>query len=100
MEEHDRRQLMGRWFEGSFNGAAAHVAEGEESGQGTFEWIQAGPTQFDCIYTAPYGLKCSLARAYEQPDGSWAALVIAGVRDDLWEAIAAAEWAIARLSAA
>lgn len=93
----DRRDLCRSWFPGLFNGHAAHVLEGPADGFRSLEWRQAGPSQFDLIYTAPYGLQCSLARVYRQPDGSWAAMVIAGVRDDPHEAMAAAEWGVSRL---
>src|SRR5690606_19751722 len=90
----DRRDLHRAWFVGLFNGHASHVLEDAADGFRSLEWQQAGPTQIDLIYTAPYGLRCSLGRVYAQPDGSWAALVIAGVRDDPDAAMAAAEWAI------
>jgi len=51
------------------------------------------------IHTALTGIQCSQGRIYQQPDGSWGALVIAGVKDDHHAALAAAEWAIAKLCA-
>lgn len=95
----ERTKLLSRWIIGVFNGASFAAADSNCTDKGVLDWRQAGPTQYDLIYTAPYGIGCSLARVYEQPGGSWAALVIAGVKDELLEAIGAAEWAIARLSA-
>ncbi len=100
LNDHDRKQLLKRWFEGLFNGIAHAAVEPNMEGNGELEWQQTSPTQFQAVYTAPYGLKCYLAQVYEQPNGSWGALVIAGVKDEPWEAIAAAEWAISKLSAA
>ncbi len=99
LEPDERRDLFKNWFQGIFNAVAAHALDPEASGVGEIEWKHAGPTQFDCVYTSPYGLKCVLSRVYEQPDGSWGALVIAGVTDDQWSAVASAEWAISRLCA-
>lgn len=96
--DNDHRDLCRQWFFGLFNGHAAHVFEAAEDGFRSLEWMQAGPTQFDLIYTAPYGAKCSLGRVYEQPNGTWASMVVAGVKDDPHEAMAAAEWAVSRLS--
>lgn len=100
LDEQDRRRILKAWMEGLFNGIAASVIDPEEKGDGSMEWQQVDHTLYEFIYTAPYGLKCSLARVYMQPDGSWASLVIAGVKDDNSEAIASAEWAIAKLSTA
>lgn len=92
----ERRQVLRTWFQGLYNAASYGVSDG--FGAGELEWRAAGPTQFDCVYAAPYGLRCNLARVYEQPDGSWAALVIAGVKASPNEAMDAALWAISRLS--
>lgn len=97
LDEGERQELFKNWFLGLFNAAAAR--DFDRGADGQLEWVQAGPTQYDFLYTSPYGLTCSLARIYEQPNGTWGALVIAGVTDDQWSAMAAAEWAIARLSA-
>lgn len=94
--DEDRRQLAKIWFIGAFNGSAAGLYANPEDG--SLEWMQAGPTQFDLIYTGPMGIQCSLGRIYEQPNGTWAALVIAGAKDNQFEAMGAAEWAISRLS--
>jgi hypothetical protein len=45
----------------------------------------------------PAGIACPLAHIYPQPDGSWAVLIVAGVRNEITEAMAAAEWGISRL---
>ena len=97
LDDPDRRELLRVWVAGLFN-AAAFGVEGEAEGSGFLDWQMSGPTHYDLIYRSACGVACSLGRAYEQPNGTWAALVIAGVKDDLPEAMAAAEWAIARLS--
>ncbi len=97
LTEEETRNLVRVWLIGTFNASGSDVDQ--ELPYGTIEWIQAGPTQFDCIYTGYRGLKCSVARVYEQPNGSWAVMVIAGVKDDQFEAFATAEWAISRLTA-
>ena len=71
--------------------------DGDAVAEAALEWRQAGPTQWDLVYTALTGVQCSLGRVYQQPDGSRGALVIAGVKDDHHAALAAAEWAIAKL---
>jgi hypothetical protein len=95
--DNNRRDLCRDWFAGLFNGHAAHVLEGPEDGLRSLEWHSVGPDQFDLIYTAPYGMQCSLGRVYRQPNGTWGALVVAGVKDDPHAAMAAAEWAVSRL---
>ncbi|MBU6408720.1 MAG: hypothetical protein KGS44_16605 [Alphaproteobacteria bacterium] len=73
--------------------------DGDALAEAALEWRQAGPSQWELVYTALTGIQCSLRRIYQQPDGSWGALVIAGVKDDHHAALAAAEWAIAKLCA-
>ena len=94
---HIRKRVLRSWILGMFNGASFGVSECVYEDT-HFEWVAATPTQWDLIYTTPYGLTCPLARAYEQSDGLWASLVIAGVKDDLQKAMLAAERAIAQLS--
>lgn len=94
----EQKALRRNWFVGIFNGHATHCIEAAIEGFQALDWRQAGPTQFDLLYTAPFGAQCALGRVYEQPDGSWGALVIAGVKDDLTEAMAAAEWAVTKLA--
>ncbi len=98
LTEEETRGLLQTWLIGTFNASGFGIEDHQTLTHGTIEWIQAGPTQFDCIYTGYRGLKCSLARVYEQPNGSWASMVIAGVKDDHFEALAAAEWAVSRLT--
>ena len=93
----ERKALCRSWVLSAYNGAAFGVYDSHEPLAGNIEWVQAGPTQYDCLYTGPYGVKCALGRVYEQPDGSWAAMIIAGVKDSYLEALASAEWALARL---
>jgi hypothetical protein len=97
LEDPDQKELLRAWVNGLFN-AASFAAEGESEGSGFLDWRMSGPEQFDLIYHSAHGLTCSLGRVYRQPSGTWGALVIAGVKDDPAAAMAAAEWAIARLS--
>ncbi|MCP4367705.1 MAG: hypothetical protein GY797_06280 [Deltaproteobacteria bacterium] len=97
LDNSERKALSRSWLLSSYNGAAFGVYDERDVLHGKIDWVQAGPTQYDCLYTGPYGVKCSLGRVYEQPNGSWAALVIAGVNDDYLQAIGSAEWAITRL---
>ena len=99
LDEFERRELVRTWMNGSFNGAAFGVYDLAGLGQSTLEWAQVGPSQYDFMYASIYGVRMPLGRVYGQPDGSWAALVIAGVKDDMEGAMAAAEWAIAKLTA-
>ena len=98
LDEDERAALIRNWIQGSFNGAAFGVYDLMGLGQAALDWVQAGPTQFDLLYTSIYGVCMPLGRVYQQPDGSWGALVIAGVKEDVSEAMAAAEWAIAKLA--
>lgn len=99
LDTFERKQLARTWVNGSFNGAAHGVYDPRALGESTMEWLQAGPTQYDLVYASPYGVVMPLGRVYQQPDGSWGALVIAGVKDDPHMAMAAAEWAIGKLTA-
>lgn len=98
LDDADRKEILRAILEGSFNGAAFGVYGADELCGGSLEWTQAGPTQFDLVYKSAYLTGCKIARVYTQPDGSWGALVVAGVKDDAYAAMASAEWAIARLS--
>lgn len=97
LDASERKEILRAWLQGVYNGAS-FAAGSELTSSGNLDWRAAGPSQFDLIYRSSYGFACSLGRAYRQPDGTWAALVIAGVKDDLPAAMAAAEWAVARLS--
>ena len=91
------KALLRQWLHGTFN-ASAHAIETGCGLKGDLAWEPDGEG-FRLVWYAPSGLACPLARLYRQADDSWAALIVAGVRDDLLEAIAAAEWGIARLAA-
>jgi hypothetical protein len=94
----ERQKALRRlWALGTFNA----VAYGLKSiaGCGMLEWNTAEGGQIDLIYKSPYGTAYPLGRVYRQPNGTWGALVIAGVTDDQYEAMARCEWAIARLTA-
>lgn len=97
-DDDTQRSLCRNWIIGVFNGHAAHAFESPDEGFNALEWKRAGETQFDLIYTSSFGVQCSLGRIYEQPNGTWAALVIAGVKDDRYDAMASAEWAVSQLS--
>ena len=92
-----RNALLSRWLIGTFN-AAAYGLKVLGIQPGILNWEPDGEGQ-RLVYLSPTGLACALARVYEQPNGSWAALVVAGVADHLLEAIGRAEWAVARLTA-
>lgn len=97
LDDSERAALARSWIISSYNGAAFGVYDQDDPFAGRMEWHQSGPTHYDLLYTGPFGVQCSLGRVYEQPNGTWAAMVIAGVKDELPGAIAAAEWAVARL---
>ncbi len=88
------RSLLSLWLAGTFNGSAIAL---EAIGRGALDWRPDGDG-FHLVWTMPSGLACPLARLYQQPDESWVALVVAGVRDGLIEAMAAAEWSVSRLT--
>lgn len=93
------RRLLRVWLPGLFNAAACGLgADGRETPGGGFQWLPAGPGQYQLVWHAPYGISMVLAKVYGQENGSFAAVVIAGVKDDPAEAMHAAQWAIARLS--
>jgi hypothetical protein len=99
LPEARRKALFRLWLDGTFNAASHGIDVRHGCGAGLLVWEQAGATQHDLIYRAVTGINCNLGRAYRQPDGSWAALVIAGIGESLEEAQAAAEWAVSRLTA-
>jgi hypothetical protein len=66
--------------------------------------LESGPLSWEpeaegyrLVWYMPAGIACPLAHIYPQPDGSWAVLIVAGVRNEITEAMAAAEWGISRL---
>lgn len=89
--------LLRTWFRGTFNAKAHHLTE-IGNGLGELAWMPEGADNHRLLWRAPSGLVCHLAKVYRQEDGSWATLVVAGVKDDLIEALGAAEWAVARLT--
>lgn len=98
-DDADKKRLLQRFYETRFNAASFHAVElGESAWAGDIDFVQAGKTQYDIVYRAPYGIVVPLGRVYKQPNGSWASLVIAGVKDDMYEALASAEWAIRKLT--
>jgi hypothetical protein len=94
------KRLLRVWLPGLFNGAAGGVDERKTPGSGSFQWLPAGPGNYQLIWHAPYGVSMVLAKVYRQNDDSFAAIVVAGVKDDPAEAMQAAQWAIARLTSA
>ena len=91
------KALLRRWLAGAFNASAQHI--GEAGFKGTLSW-EPERDSHRLIWYTPSGLACPLARIYPQENGTWAALIVAGVKDDLLEAMLSAEWGIARLTAA
>ena len=94
------KRLLRVWLPGLFNGAAHDACERTATGSGGFQWVPAGPEHYQLIWHAPYGVSMVLAKVYRQENGSYAAIVVAGVKDEAAEAMQAAQWAIARLSSA
>lgn len=90
------RALLADWLSGTYNAAAAGVP-GLHDGHGMLAWEPVGDT-FNLLWFTPGGIVCPLARLYPQENDTWAAMVVAGVKDTPEEAMAAAEWAIARLT--
>lgn len=92
-----RKQLLRQWLHGTFNPSADGCTTIGE-GSGALVWQPEG-SGYRLTWLAPTGLACPLARIYAQDDGSWAVLVVAGVRDNPAEAMAIAEWGVSRLTA-
>ena len=92
-----KRALLSLVLENSFGAAVAGYSP-RLHGAGALSWHDEG-TLRHLSYQSPTGLMCHLGRVYLQPNGTWAALVVAGVGMDEHEAMAKAEWAIARLTA-
>jgi len=91
------KALMRDWLIGTFNATSAGLASLAQ-GRGKLAWEPEPGEGYRLTWYAPTGLVCPLARVYAQPDGSFATLIVAGVRPDIGEAMAAAEWGIARLT--
>lgn len=90
------KALLREWIAGLFNATAAALTSIGE-GRGRLDWEPDG-SGFRLSWYAPTGMACPLARLYQQANGTWVALIVAGVRDDLIEAMAAAEWGVSRLT--
>ncbi len=97
-DEQDRKSLLSNWLMGTFNSESLHLKT-PQTGRGILDWQPDGSKNHRLIWRSPTGLSCPLAQVYQQDDGTWASLVVAGVREDLIEALGAAEWAITRLTA-
>lgn len=91
------RAMLSCWILGNFNFAAAGLRSIAQ-GRGFLTWEPDG-NGFRLVWQSPTGFACPLARLYPQENDTWAALIVAGVRDDVHEAMAAAEWGVARLTA-
>lgn len=91
------RALLSSWLCGTFNASAAGLLSIGD-GRGHTAWEPDG-NGYRLTWYAPTGLACPLARMYPQENGTWAALIVAGVRDDPAAAMMAAEWGVARLAA-
>lgn len=89
------RTMLAQWLNGTFNAAALGVPLLGTGGPLEWEREHSG---FRLVWQMPGGIACPLARLYPQGDGSWVALVVAGVKPDPSEAMAAAEWAVSRLT--
>lgn len=89
--------LLSLWLRGTFNATVLDLRSIGD-GRGTLAWEPDG-TGYRLTWYAPTGMACPLARIYPQDNGSWAALVVAGVRDDAGAAMAAAEWGVSLLTA-
>jgi hypothetical protein len=91
------KALLRQWLVGTFDAASANLLSIID-GRGALDWKPEGDG-YRLVWYAPTGLACPLARIYAQADGSWAALIVAGVRDDAQSAMLAAEWGVSRLAA-
>ena len=93
-----QRALRSLWLRGVYNAAAHDIRPEATAGKGDFGWRPDGDG-YSLLYRSPYGLVCPLAKIFPQDDGSWAALIVAGVRDSANAAMEAAEWGVSRLTA-
>lgn len=91
-----RKRLKAQWVIGTYNAAAFGLkALGVQPGR--LEWMPDGHGHA-LIWFSPTGLTCHLGKVYSQLNGTWAALVVAGVGDGEIEAMGRAEWAVSRLT--
>jgi hypothetical protein len=98
LPEADRKAIYRQWLDGTFNAASHGLDVRQGCGAGMLIWEEAENRQHNLIYETVTGARVPLGRVYYQPNGTWAALVVAGVKDSLEEAQAAAELAVARLA--
>lgn len=91
------KALLRDWLLGTFNARAADI-NGSGSSPGRLAWEPDQASGYRLTWYMPVGIACPLARLYQQENGTWAALIVAGVRDGLIEAMAAAEWGVSRLT--
>ncbi len=89
------RALLRDVYRAWFNASAAGICDAAFTG--VLQWEPDGGG-YRFIWYTHGGLACPLARVYPQENGTWASLVVAGVKDDVSEALAQAEWAISRLT--
>ena len=90
------KALLAEWLLGTYN-ASAIALPGVGGAPGDLRWEPDGSC-FRLTWYMAAGLACPLARLYPQANGTWAALILAGVKDELIEAMAAAEWGVSRLT--
>lgn len=90
-----RKRLIGRWLIGTYNAAAFGLDH--DARPGMLAWSPDGDGHA-LTWLSPTGLACHLGKVYEQPNGTWAALVVAGVGDGVIEAMGRVEWAVCRLT--
>ena len=90
------KDLLRRVYRAKFNA----LAIGFEStlNPANLAWTPEGDG-YRLMWLAPGDIVCPLAKIYPQEDGSLAVLVVAGVKDDIHDAMVQAEWAVARLTA-
>jgi hypothetical protein len=91
------KALLSVWLRGMFNATAASLRSIGD-GRGVLAWESDGEG-YRLTWYAPTGFACPLARIYRQGDDTWAAQIVAGVREDAAEAMIAAEWGVVRLAA-
>lgn len=91
------KALLAHWLCGTFNATACSVTCIGD-GRGLLAWEPEGDG-YRLTWLSPGGIACPLARLYRQADGTWAAMIVAGVKDSAEEAMIAAEWGVSRLSA-
>lgn len=61
--------LLQRWVYGSFNASGYGVGIGLR-GLGTLQWSEEPTGHYRLLHHSAYGLACSMAQVYRQPDGT------------------------------